>query len=186
MAETALGADSVTNTGDIWQASCSCQCKIENQNFQLNALAAYKTAFAEQPDSTSANALKSCHELCARTCGGYTDCSSDDKNTCATCCQGYCAPFDANVIYKCQLSCSSTCSYKGVVNGIVSIIYEVAGILGALMIAINGLRIVTSQDPQDRDSAKRSIMYVVIALIIIVLAGTLVSTFMNSATIPQT
>ena len=182
LAETALSTAQTTKNGDIWQGTCSCQCK----NVELKAAVAYKTAYAEQADSASANTIKFCHEQCAKSCGGYTDCSSDDKNTCAKCCQGYCSPFDATVINKCELSCSSTCSYKGVVNGIIEIIYVVAGIVGALMIVINGLRLTTSQDPGERNAAKNGIIYVIIAILIIVMAATLVNLFMNSATIPQT
>jgi hypothetical protein len=179
LAETAWGADYLSKNGEFWIATCSCQCK----GVDMNASAVYKGGFAETQASASTKARTLCHEQCARSCGGYTNCSFDNEAGCKTCCQPFCAGL-GDVRDKCELSCSSTCSYRGLVNSIVNIIYLVAGILGALMIVINGLRMVTSQDPNDRSAAKNGIIFVIIALIIIILAATLVGVFLNSAMTP--
>jgi hypothetical protein len=160
LAETAWGADYLSKNGEFWIATCSCQCK----GVDMNASAVYKGGFAETQASASTKARTLCHEQCARSCGGYTNCSFDNEAGCKTCCQPFCAGL-GDVRDKCELSCSSTCSYRGLVNSIVNIM-------------------VTSQDPNDRSAAKNGIIFVIIALIIIILAATLVGVFLNSAMTP--
>jgi hypothetical protein len=182
LAEVSLGADLATKEGEFWKGTCSCTCSGVGD---LNASAVYKAGFLEDPATASTKAINLCHEQCARNCGGFTNCSFDNDAECTTCCQPFCASL-GDAVDKCGLSCSSTCAYRGLVDSIVQIIYYAAGVLGALMIIINGIRIVTSQDPNERTAAKNGIIYVIIALIIIILAATLVNLFMNSATTPQT
>ena len=50
---------------------------------------------------------------------------------------------------------------------------------GLWYIAVHGIRMVTSQDPHDRDAAKSSIIHVIIALIIIAMAAALVNMFIS-------
>jgi hypothetical protein len=186
LAETALGADQWTNNGDFYTATCTCTCTTAGGSAEVTASAVHKAMDAEP----WIQAIKLCHEKCARICGGYTTCSSDDPSICTSCCSTFCSSNYADATQKmpdkCQLSCSSTCGYKGLVNDIVNVIYYAAGTIGALMLIINGLRLITSQDPNDRSAAKNGIIYVIIALIIIILAATLVGIFMNSAATPQT
>jgi hypothetical protein len=169
-----------TTSGGFITAECPCSCKQD-----LKVYALYKKG--DLPDEFECQIAKQyCHEKCARNCGGNTTCAKDNDADCGTCCQTYCSgDYGGTLTYPCQESCSSTCSYRGLVNSVVQVIYAVAGVLGALFIIINGLRIVTSEDPNDRTAAKRAIIYVIIALIIIILAATLVGMFMNSATTPQ-
>jgi hypothetical protein len=174
-AETAWGAESASKNGEFWVGTCTCQCK----GVELTASVAYKPGISEDGATI---AKKLCREQCARNCGGYTECPVQNDANCGTCCRTFCGSLGE----KCELSCSSTCSYRDLVNGIVQVIYLAAGIIGALMIVINGLRMVTSQDPNDRNAAKNGIIFVIIALIIIILAATLVGLFMNSAMTPQT
>lgn len=50
----------------------------------------------------------------------------------------------------------------------------VAAALGMLVIAYSGLRWVTAEGPQERDDAKKTIIYVIIGLIVVSLANELV------------
>jgi heme O synthase-like polyprenyltransferase len=74
----------------------------------------------------------------------------------------------------------------GFIKGLTEAIYLIAGVIAALMIVIHGIRMVTAQDPSDRNAAKNSIIYVLIALVIIVLAGTLVALLLKPGAIPGT
>ena len=180
LAETIWGADQAIKNGEFWMGTSSCTCKG-----QLNASALYKSTYLESDALASEHAINLSHEQCARSCGGNTTCSSDDNAKCASCCTTDCSAIDTSVRDKCELSCSSTCSYRGLVNGVIGIIYIAAGILGALMIVIHGIKMVTAQDPNDRNAAKNSIIYVIIALVIIVLAGALIGLFLQHGTIPS-
>lgn len=131
-------------------------------------------------------AYAKCNEQCARTCGGRTTCANQTEADCSTCCDDFCtnkyqgaSNAEAGTADHCKAACKSTCKFKGTVNGITDIIYMIAGMLGALMIAIHGIRMVTSQDPRQRDAAKSSIIHVIIALIIIAMAATIVNMFIS-------
>jgi hypothetical protein len=118
-------------------------------------------------------------------------CANQTEADCTTCCDTFCTGSyvkggdgtslaeGKTVVDLCKTSCKSTCKFKGTINGITDIIYMIAGMLGALMIAIHGIRMVTSQDPHDRDAAKSSILHVIIALIIIAMAAALVNMFIS-------
>jgi len=174
---SASGADS----SGFAKASCSCTC---NNIKQLNTTGIYKGN-----DQTIAKGK--CQDQCARTCGGFTNCSDQTDAGCTTCCDTFCTTYytkggdgssskpGETVTDLCKTSCKSTCKFKGTINGITDIIYMIAGLLGALMIAVHGIRMVTSQDPHDRDAAKSSIMHVIIALIIIAMAAALVNMFIS-------
>ena len=174
LTNAAYGA--VVQNGDLWKATCTCTCKGN----LLSASGVYKSTFGVLDDPVL-NVTNRCQDQCARNCGGLTTSSSDDKATCASLCQGDCSGVTTA---PCIESCSSTCSYNGVVNDIVTVIYEVAGVVGALMIVFYCIKMLTAQDPGERTSAKRSIIYVIIALIIIILAANLVPLFMNHTTTP--
>jgi hypothetical protein len=133
-----------------------------------------------------------CQETCARSCGGFTDCAEQNDALCNSCCQEYCFTptstrgYDGLLKETCKPSCKSTCSYMGFIKGLTEAIYLIAGVIAALMIVIHGIRMVTAQDPSDRNAAKNSIIYVLIALVIIVLAGTLVALLLKPGAIPGT
>jgi hypothetical protein len=191
---TANPSETVTNEGSGFEKS-SCQCTCDGK--LISATGLYKAGFLESINpfaSAAAMAAKKCQDQCARTCGGITKCASQADSECGTCCDTFCTssysggggtssnpgetPTDL-----CRISCKSTCKFKGTINGITDIIYMIAGMLGALMITIHGIRMVTSQDPHDRDSAKSSIIHVILALIIIAMAAALVNMFITMGNI---
>ena len=164
-------------------ANCQCNCGPKT----INATGIYKPGFMDFSGTSSAEAK--CQEQCARTCGGFTNCSSQTDSGCDTCCTTYCTSSysagsgttssGSDTQDPCKTSCKSTCKFRGTVNGITDIIYMAAGLLGALMIAIHGIRMATSQDPNERDASKSSIIHVIIALIIIAMAAALVNMFIS-------
>lgn len=50
----------------------------------------------------------------------------------------------------------------------------VAAAMGVLMIAIQGLKWVTSDTPQDRAEAKKGLIYILLGLLVVALAGAIV------------
>ena len=139
-------------------------------------------------EESSAAVLKSggepkCQQQCARTCGGFTDCPTASGQKCSDCCDTYCNDgekgYGGTYSEECKVSCKSACDFRKLVNGIRDIIYAAAGIVGALMLIIHGIRLAVSRDPQGRDDAKSSMWHVIIALIIIALAASLVDLFIN-------
>lgn len=53
----------------------------------------------------------------------------------------------------------------------------IAGALAVLMMSIAGLKYVISSSPQEREDAKKGIIYILVGLTVVVIAGTLVATF---------
>ncbi len=172
------------------KAECTCTCGTKT----INATGLYKPGsvlgITNPLENTQATAATKCQEQCARTCGGFTNCSDQTDAGCDTCCTTYCTSSyktgagtstasGSTTENPCKTSCKSTCKFRGTVNGITDIIYMAAGILGALMIAIHGIRMATSQDPHERDASKSSIIHVIIALIIIAMAAALVNMFIT-------
>ena len=180
------GGESGLKEAGFTKEPCTCQCDGKD----INAVGIIKAGFWEtQLTDEKATAKGKCWEQCAKTCGGRTTCAKEKEADCETCCADeWCTKYlgSAGTIEEgkkqteyCKTSCKSTCKFKGTINGITDIIYMIAGVLGALMIAIHGIRMVTSQDPHDRDAAKSSILHVIIALIIIAMAAALVNMFIT-------
>jgi len=191
---TAQGTTATTSggaySGDFVKASCECTCgKDKDGNARkIGATGLYKAgSVAKLTQDEVAVAKTRCQDQCARTCGGFTDCPKDNK--CTDCCDDYCTndykagdgagTGEGDPVEKCKASCKSTCEFRGTVNGITDIIYTVAAIAGAIMLAIHGIRLVTSGDAGTRDAAKASMAYVIMALVIIALAGAAVRMFTN-------
>jgi hypothetical protein len=185
----ASGGAAAKDASGFIKATCQCTCDGK----KIDAVGMYKPfqviGVTLEPGAQS-KAEGKCQEQCARTCGGRTTCNNQTDAECSTCCNGFCTTKytgEAGTSVEagktptdlCKTACTSTCKFKGTINGITDIIYMIAGMLGALMIAIHGIRMVTSQDPHDRDAAKSSIFHVIIALIIIAMAAALVNMFIT-------
>ncbi|MEA3254200.1 MAG: pilin, partial [Candidatus Altiarchaeota archaeon] len=68
------------------------------------------------------------------------------------------------------LQCQGDCKLRKNVGNIEGIIYGIAAGIAILMLTINGIRLLTSDDSTTRDNAKKSIIYVILSLLIIVIA----------------
>ncbi len=185
---TATTADAGGSGGYV-KATCQCTCGKDKTGAvrQIGATGLYKPGFLDFSGTSSAETK--CQAQCGRTCGGFTSCPTDKIAKCSDCCDDYCTnEFKAGTgagtggddpVELCKAACRSTCDFRGTINGITDIIYTVAAIIGAIMLAIHGIRLVTSGDAGARESAKSSMAYVILALIIIALAGAAVRMFTN-------
>ncbi len=66
--------------------------------------------------------------------------------------------------------CQGDCELKKFLKDVETAVYGIAAGLAILMLIVNGVYILTSQDPEVRDNAKKSIVYIIIALILIIIA----------------
>ncbi len=99
---------------------------------------------------------------CGGVCGGYTDCSGD----CETCCSGFCSSFTDPSKERCMNSCTGKCA----LNGVIGMVLNVAGVVAAMILVICGYMLMTSANPEDRENAKKGIMYVILALVVVAIA----------------
>lgn len=133
---------------------------------------------------TAYEAFINCQKQCARTCGGYADYKGDCETNCGAYCnnnpEGYqstASGTDRFYPSSCTESCKSGCEIKKLVQDITTMIYMVAGIIGAVMLIIHAIRYASSSDPHGRNDAKKSMAAVLIALVIMALAGWAVGLF---------
>ena len=171
LALLAGAADSGSAAQGYEKKSCTCKCLVKGQSGDISAATLAKKG---------ADLDILCQQQCARTCGGFTDCPTDEKKACGDCCTGFCnSNYGGSDKATCQTSCKSACDFRKLVDGILSIVYAAAGIVGALMLVIHGIRLAVSKDPAGREAAKSSMWHVIIALLIIALAGTMVNMFIT-------
>jgi len=144
-------------------------------------------------------AQKNCLEKWGTSCGGLTN-YLDDSTNCDMWCQGLSDDVEvvkwsvfgivdlvdikADVLASCKKACESKCGLNETIHSIVSIIYYIAGIIAAIMLVINGYKFITSTTPEDRDDAKKGVVYIILALIIITIAGSLVDLLMGGVALP--
>ncbi|HDN82821.1 MAG TPA: hypothetical protein ENG50_00480 [Candidatus Altiarchaeales archaeon] len=129
--------------------------------------------------------LTSCMKAAAGIVGGFNDCASD----CESCCSEYCANAveDPNAgiigcrvlipIFRsgCVESCKSSCKIKESINNIKAIILYIALILAGIMFLVFAYKFITSANPEDRNEAKKGLLYVILALLIIGIADPLIN-----------
>ena len=79
----------------------------------------------------------------------------------------------------CMRSCEGTCEANTKFCDVITMLRQMAIIIAAIMIAINGIRWIFSEDMEARKDARRGLIYVVAGLTAIVLAAALVEFLLN-------
>ncbi|MCK4491504.1 MAG: hypothetical protein KAU03_02695 [Candidatus Altiarchaeales archaeon] len=131
-------------------------------------------------------AKKHCLERWGAACGVTSDFREYCPANCATWCDGLneaeqvsialdLLEMKVDVKDACVTSCESKCELNEMIYDLAEMIYYFVGIVAAIMFVINGFKFMTSTNPEDRDNAKQGFMYVILALIIIAIAGSLVN-----------
>lgn len=83
--------------------------------------------------------------------------------------------FSAATLITSSTAVSAQSSDPGPLAEVCQAIYIITGFLASVMFAIQGLRWVMSDTPQDRMEAKKGIMYIIIGLLVVYMAATMVS-----------
>ncbi|MEA1924591.1 MAG: pilin [Candidatus Altiarchaeota archaeon] len=130
--------------------------------------------------------LLRCFQAAGSLCGGYTDCGKSGEE-CVSCCSTYCSERGINaylssltsppelatinsVIARCEKSCRSACAQNANIHSIIELIRNSVIIIAALILAFCGFKFILSTSPYSRDQAKKCIIMVLIALLILGLA----------------
>ncbi|MCK4491502.1 MAG: hypothetical protein KAU03_02685 [Candidatus Altiarchaeales archaeon] len=153
--------------------TCACDCTTGDETITIEARGATD---------------EGCAEACGGICGGYVNYEKDLNNNCDNC-ETYCTD---NLVCRayiddcqrgCIKACKSVCGLNETIYDLIGIVYNIAGIIAAIMFVIYGFQFMTSANPEDRDNAKQGAMYVILALIMIVIASLLVKLLIG--TIPH-
>ncbi|MEA3255369.1 MAG: pilin [Candidatus Altiarchaeota archaeon] len=164
-----VGAGPYKPPGGLEIKKCTCTCKEE----EITAHGA---------------TTEGCAEACGGMCGGSADYEEDLDEDCSNCedfCSNnlVCPAHQVECKKGCVTACESVCSLNETLYGLVDIIYYVAGIIAAIMFIIQGYKFIVSTTPEERDEAKKAIMYIILAMILIGIAGTLVKTFLGTVSL---
>ncbi len=145
----------------------SCFCKCPGPDGSIKVL------------HTNGTEEGNCQETCGGLCGGMSSCGLNPAGTdCDTCCGNYCysvTPAEAKT--SCIDNCLNVCGVKSLVMETVSMFSYIAVAIAVTLFAICGIRFLTADDPESRDTAKKCILYIIIALVIIGIASLIVALF---------
>lgn len=120
-----------------------------------------------------------CMERCGKTVGGQTAC----EDNCQSCCEEWCSKVKEDESREgCEGACQKTCGFKKNMSDIISLFYIASGIVAAIMLTINGMRLFSSENPARREEAKRGIWYILLALGIVVIGGMFITYLMEGLT----
>jgi len=123
--------------------------------------------------------LEGCINATAAICGANTTCGKNGEE-CISCCDEYCnnanLPND-KAVYSCKKSCMNACNINSIINAAIDFIKNVAIIIAAIIFSLCGIRLLLSSDPSSRDQAKKCIVMVIIALLILGISIELIRLF---------
>ncbi len=135
---------------------------------------------------TAGDNLRLCFQTGGSLCGGYTHCGKSGED-CIRCCSDYCSKRGINeyltsltsspdlltiqsVIAQCEGSCRRACSQNANIYSIRELIIYSAIIIAAVILVFCGFKFILSTSPYSRDNARKCIIMVVVALVILGLA----------------
>jgi hypothetical protein len=126
--------------------------------------------------------FKKCMDFCGKIVGGQTRC---EKN-CENCCKEWCSRIEeSSSKISCEYSCEKTCDFKNLMNRAISLFYISSGIVAAIVLVLNGIRLFSSENPVRREEAKKGIILIIFALIIIGVGGSLIKMLMVGVVKPS-
>jgi len=126
-------------------------------------------------------------------CGENCECSSETNKCWPTgtalgsqCCVDWCSGFsgDPPAYFNCLQSCEAGCKTSELTGQLLSVFQYIAVIIAAIMLAVNGLKFITSESPHDRNRAKASIRYIIIALIVLAIVFYMITALFFPVRVP--
>jgi len=176
-----------------YQVICTCTGECHGRDVEQSA--------ARRKDLYSISEEEECLQRAKTSfgahCGGLTNCNSgcvelginieceEVKTKASSCCKDWCTGFSGDEEYcGCIQSCEANCRTNELIGQLISILQYISVVIVAIMLAINGIKFITSDSPYDRDQAKASIRYVIIALIILALVTYIATTIFFPVRVP--
>jgi len=161
----------LTASADIEIVGCSCECpRAPTDEF---------AGFTSKTIYTSGTNETNCQAACGGICGGTSQCGLNPLGgDCDSCCNTYCSgvtPPEAKT--TCVDNCREVCGLKSFMIEIASVLSYIAIVVAAVLFAVCGIRLLTADDPETRNSAKKCILYIIVGLIVIGLAASIVTLF---------
>jgi len=141
----------------------------------------------DQPLEASGSSFSRAEYQCGSLCGGLTKCGMAEPD-CVLCCPDYCkgskgiGPPTGYYLTGCTDSCELSCRSNKFVNDLTNLFVAITLVIAVVMFAACGLKFITSDEPESRKQAKRCLIYVVVALILIGIAGAIVGVFYGPLT----
>ncbi len=161
----------LTASADIELMGCSCDCPAGPTDEFVGFTT--KTVYTNGTNETN------CQETCGGICGGMSHCGLNLLGSdCDTCCNTYCSgvtPTEAKT--PCIDNCKEVCEVKSNLMEITSILSYFAVAIVAVLFAVCGIKLLTSDDPETREAAKKCILFLIIALVLIGIAALIVALF---------
>jgi len=161
----------LTASADIELIDCSCECPEGPMDEFVG--------FDDQTVYTTGINESNCQETCGGICGGMSHCGLNlASSDCDTCCDTYCSgvtPPEAKT--PCIDNCKEVCGVKSRLVEIASILSYFAVAIVAVLFAVCGIKLLTSDDPETREAAKKCIIYLLIALVLIGISALIVALF---------
>lgn len=175
--------DEIKLMAEFWKADCHCSCGRNEKGEDIIICASALVPRSIENwvgldirGNKKAVAL-ACSRQCGKNCGGYAAECDGSSGSCEECCRSYCSDdsrYGGVSKNECINACKSGCGYKKVVGDLSNLFFTVSGMVGVIMIVVHTLRLAASSDERERSEAKRSIVYILLALIIIALATSVV------------
>ena len=176
---------------DVLMCTCTGQC--HGRAIEQSVSKRYELLSGDEEDKCIERAKKAF----GGHCGGLTDCKSDCveldidaecedvKSMASSCCKEWCSGFSGDDEYcSCIQSCEALCSTNELSNQIISAVQYIAAIIVAIMLAVNGIKFITSDSPYDRDQAKQSIRYLITALVILAIVTYIITAMFFPVQVP--
>jgi hypothetical protein len=189
-----VGKPCVVNCKESAKKACKCSAVtacvdkcVENvirpfctevPNFDCSLSAEYNCAVNGVRPYVRCDNTKTCKAACAQGCGRETVFGTKCEENCnlVTCNK---ASYTKDEKDNCMGACVSMCKINEEMCSLMLILELAAALIAAIMLAINGLKWIMSEDPGARNAARGGISYVIVGIIVVLMALVLVSLILN-------
>ena len=115
------------------------------------------------------NSVDGCEKSCGAFCGGFSEC----EDGCEECCEEYCnniKPEGEKLKEGCKESCESICRMREIIKNLRDTVTPPIIIMAAIMFVFFGYKFIASTSMEDRKNAKRGLIFIIVALILVGIA----------------
>lgn len=150
----------------------------EVPSFECSTSPEYDCATASTKPFVRCDNTKTCKAACAQGCGRETTFGTrcDENCNTITCNK---ATYTKNEKDNCMSACVSMCKANQEMCNLMMILDILAALIAAIMLAINGLNWIMSEDPESRAAARGGVNYVIVGVIVVLVGLALVSAILG-------